>query len=65
MEHGSSTHVIFGRVQAGCDSACPIEPHRRTVLRLVLPRDKRFEIGRQIAAGPSPIALEESAVTAH
>jgi hypothetical protein len=52
MERGTVTHVILASVQARADSELPTAMYRRVMVRLIIPTDRRDEIGKQVAAGP-------------
>jgi hypothetical protein len=54
VERGSVTHIILASVQASADSELPTAMYRRVMVRLIIPTDRRYEIGKQIAAGPLP-----------
>ena len=54
VERGTVTHIILTSVQASADSIPPTAMYRRVMVRLIIPTDRRYEIGKQIAAGPLP-----------
>ena len=54
VERGDVTHVILASVQAAADRELPTAMYRRVMVRLIIPTDRRSEIGKQIAAGPLP-----------
>jgi hypothetical protein len=54
VERGTFTHVILASVQAAADRELPPAMYRRVMVRLIIPTDRRSEIGKQIAAGPLP-----------
>jgi hypothetical protein len=54
IERGTVTHVILASVQATADNESPAAMYRRVMVRLIIPTDRRYEIGKQIAAGPLP-----------
>ena len=54
VERGTVTHIILASVQASADSELPTAMYRRVMVRLIVPTDRRYEIGKQIAAGPLP-----------
>jgi hypothetical protein len=54
IERGAVTHVILASVQATADNEVPADMYRRVMVRLIIPTDRRYEIGKQIAAGSAP-----------
>ena len=54
IDRGEYTHVIFASVQPTADRGLPTAIYRRVMVRLIIPTDQRYEIGKQIAAGPLP-----------
>jgi hypothetical protein len=54
VERGTVTHIILTSVQASADSELPTAMYRRVMVRLIIPSDRRYEIGKQIAAGSLP-----------
>ncbi len=58
MERGTVTHVILASVQATAESELPTAMYRRVMVRLIIPTDRRYEIGKQIAAGPVALPAE-------
>jgi len=54
VERGTVTHIILASVQASAHSELPAAMYRRVMVRLIVPTDRRYEIGKQIAAGPLP-----------
>src|SRR5260370_35268073 len=58
IERGTVTHVILASVQATADGELPTAMYRRVMGRLIIPTDRRYEIGKQIAAGPVPLPPE-------
>jgi hypothetical protein len=54
VERGTVTHIILASVQATADRDLPTAMYRRVMVRLIIPTDRRYEIGKQIAAGPRP-----------
>ncbi len=54
IERGAVTHVILASVQATADNESPAAMYRRVMVRLIIPTDRCYEIGKQIAAGPLP-----------
>ena len=52
IERGTVTHVILASVQAATDGELPTALYRRVMVRLIIPADRRYEIGKEIAAGP-------------
>jgi len=65
MERGTVTHVILASVQARADSELRTAMYRRVMVRLIIPTDRRDEIGRQIAAGSVALPAEGLAMTAY
>jgi hypothetical protein len=51
IERSTVTHVILASVQATADSEFPSALYRRVMVRLIIPTDRCYEIGKQIAAG--------------
>ncbi len=51
MERGTVTHVILASVQAAADGEFPTALYRRVMVRLIIPTDRRYEIGKEIATG--------------
>ncbi len=51
MKRGTFTHVIFASVQTRAGSTLPTATYRRVMVRLIIPTDRCYEIGKQIAAG--------------
>jgi len=54
VERGTLTHIILASVQASADSELPTAMYRRVMVRLIIPTDRGYEIGKQIAARPLP-----------
>jgi hypothetical protein len=54
VERGTVTHITLASVQAWSDSELPTAMYRRVMVRLIIPTDRRYEIGKQIAGGPLP-----------
>lgn len=54
VERGTVTHIILASVQASAHSEIPAAMYRRVMVRLIVPTNRRYEIGKQIAAGPLP-----------
>jgi hypothetical protein len=54
IERGTVSHVILASVQTTTGSEFPAAMYRRVMVRLIIPTDRRYEIGKQIAAGPLP-----------
>ena len=52
VERGTVTHVILASVQVSADSELTAAMYRRVMVRLIIPTDRRYEIGKQIAIGP-------------
>jgi hypothetical protein len=55
VERGDFTHVILASVQHTADNELPAAMYSRVMVRLIIPTDRRYEIGQQIAAGPRPV----------
>jgi hypothetical protein len=51
MKRGTFTHVIFASVQTRAGGKVPTAMYRRVMVRLIIPTDRCYEIGKQIAAG--------------
>src|SRR5258708_679286 len=52
-------------ITAGWLSELPTATYRRVMVRLIIPTDRRDEIGKQIAAGSVALPAEGLAMTAH
>ena len=65
IERGTVTHVILASVQAATDGELPTALYRRVMVRLIIPTDRRYEIGKEIAAGSVALPPEGPATTAH
>jgi hypothetical protein len=52
IERGAFTHVIFASVQPTADRGFPTAVYRRVMVRLIIPTDRRYEVGKKIAARP-------------
>ena len=51
MKRGTFTHIIFASVQTRAGGKVPTAMYRRVMVRLIIPTDRCYEIGKQIAAG--------------
>ena len=51
VERGTVTHIIFASVQTRAGGKVPTAMYRRVMVRLIIPTDRCYEIGKQIAAG--------------
>ena len=51
MKRGTFTHVVFASVQTRAGGKFPTAMYRRVMVRLIIPTDRCYEIGKQIAAG--------------
>jgi len=65
MERGTVTHVILASVQAAADGEFPTALYRRVMVRLIIPTDRRYEIGKEIATGRVSLPQEGLAPPAH
>src|SRR5260370_16636297 len=54
IERGTVTHVILASVQTATDADLPTALYRRGMVRLIIPTDRHYEIGNEIA--PRPVA---------